>query len=120
MEAKKGNPTTVDEYIAGYPEEVQRILSRIRAVIKEAAPGAEEKISYGMVGVFLNGGLVWFGAYKHHIGMYPTSTEMEAAIAGLPAYKGEKATLRFPLDKPVPYDLISEVVKFRVAEQQKG
>jgi hypothetical protein len=71
MEEKKTGPLTVDDYIAQFPEDVQKILVKIRAVIQEAAPGAEEKISYQMPGYHLNGGLVWFGAYKHHIGFYP-------------------------------------------------
>jgi uncharacterized protein YdhG (YjbR/CyaY superfamily) len=113
------NPTTVDEYISQYPEEVQQILEKIRAVIKEAAPEAEEKISYNMPGYYLNGFLVSFSAWKRHIGFYPRTSEMDNAIEGLSAYKGTKGSVHFPLDVPVPYDLIGEIVTFRVAENRK-
>ena len=113
------NPATIDEYISQHPEDVQSILLKIRAVIKEAAPQAVEKISYGMPGFFLNGGLVWFGVWKHHIGFYPRTAEMAASIEGLSAYKGTKGSIHFPLDKPMPYDLIAKIVKFRIAENLK-
>jgi uncharacterized protein YdhG (YjbR/CyaY superfamily) len=118
MEGKKWQPGTVDEYIAQYPEAVRQILGMIRTVIKETAPEAEEKISYGMPGYYLNGGLVWFGVYKHHIGFYPWTPEMEAAIEGLSAYKGKgtKGSVHFPLDESMPYELIRKIVKFRMAE----
>ncbi len=74
MEEKKGHPGTIDEYIAQFPQDVQEILAKIRAVIKTAAPEAVEKISYGMPAYFLNGGLVWFGAYQRHIGFYPRTS----------------------------------------------
>ena len=119
MAGRKRQPATIDAYIAQFPEDVQQILVKIRAVVKKTAPGAVEKISYEMPGFFLNGGLVWFGAYKHHIGFYPTSLEMLAANEGLSAYKGTKSSVHFPLDKPMPYDLIRKIVKFRVAEVLK-
>src|SRR6266540_2103172 len=116
MEGKKGQPATIVEYIAQFPEDVQQILAKIRAVIKESAPQAVEKISYGMPAFFLNGGLVWFGAYKRHIGLYPkTSTMLEAFKEELSAYPGTKGSLHFPLDRPTPYELISKIVKLRVA-----
>ncbi len=115
MEEKKGSPTTVDEYIAQFPEDVQRILVKIRVVIKDSAPEAVEKISYSMPAYFLNGGLVWFGAYKRHIGFYPRTSGM-LALPELSAYKGTKGSVHFPLDQPMPYDLISKIVKVRVAE----
>jgi uncharacterized protein YdhG (YjbR/CyaY superfamily) len=118
MDGEKGQPTTVDEYIAQFPEEVQEILSKIRAVIKESAPEAVEKISYQMPGYFLNGGLVWFGAWKNHIGFYPNPSGTEQFKEELAAYKMTKGSVHFPLNKPVPYDLISRIVKFRVAENQ--
>jgi len=119
MEGKKAHPTTIDEYIAQFPENVQHILVKLRAVIKESAPEAEEKISYQMPAFYLNGGLVWFGVYKHHIGFYPRTSGMEAFTEELSAYKGTKGSVHFPLDKPMPYELISKLVKVRVAENAK-
>ncbi len=118
MEGKKG-PTTIDEYIAQYPQDVQQILVKIRAVIKESAPEAVEKISYQMPGFYLNGSLVWFGAHQHHIGFYPTPSGIEAFKEELSAYKCSKGAVQFPLDKPMPYELIGKIVKFRVAENLK-
>ena len=119
MEGKKGNPTTIDEYISQFPEDVQHILVKIRAVIIESAPGAVEKISYQMPAFYLNGGLVWFGVWKHHIGFYPKTSGIESLIDELSAYKGTKGSVHFPLDKPMPYELISKLVKVRVAENAK-
>jgi uncharacterized protein YdhG (YjbR/CyaY superfamily) len=120
MEEKKTGPLTVDDYIAQFPEDVQKILVKIRAVIQEAAPGAEEKISYQMPGYHLNGGLVWFGAYKHHIGFYPITPAISDAFqAELTAYRGTKSAIHFPLDQPVPYDFIAKLVKVRVDENLK-
>jgi uncharacterized protein YdhG (YjbR/CyaY superfamily) len=118
MDGKKVNPTTIDEYIAQFPEDIQRILVRLRQVVKESAPDAVEKISYNMPGYFLNGSLIWFSVWKHHIGFYPRTPEMDASIEGLSAYKGTKGSVHFPLDQPMPYDLIARIVKFRVAENQ--
>jgi len=116
MEGKVVQPTTIDEYIAQFPDDVQQILVKIRSVIKEAAPGAVEKISYQMPSFYLNGNLVWFAIWKHHIGFYPTTSGMEAFIEELSAYKQTKGSVHFPLDEPMPYELISKIVKFRVAE----
>lgn len=116
MEGKKTKPATVDEYISRFPEDMRRILFKIRAVIKESAPEATERISYQMPGYFLNGALVWFAVCKHHIGFYPNSPEMKASIEELSAYKGTKGSVHFPLDKPIPYELIGKIVKSRVAE----
>lgn len=119
MEEKKGQPTTIDEYIAQFPEDLQHILVKIRAVIKESAPEAVEKISYQMPGFYLNGFLVSFAVWKHHIGFYPRSSGMEASIEELSAYKGTKGSVHFPLDKPMPYELMGKLVKIRVAENLK-
>ncbi len=119
MEAKKEYPTTIDEYIAQFPEEVQAILTRIRAVIKESAPQAQEKISYRMPAFSLNGSLVWFGAFQKHIGFYPTGAGVESFKAELSGYKWSKGAIQFPLDQPIPYDLIRKIVKYRVAENLK-
>jgi uncharacterized protein YdhG (YjbR/CyaY superfamily) len=116
---KTGNPTTIDEYIAQFPEDVQQILLKIRAVIKEAAPGAVEKISYQLPTFYLNGNLVHFGVHKHHIGFYPTPPGIAAFQEELSVYKGAKGSVQFPLDEPMPYELISQIVRFRVAENLK-
>jgi uncharacterized protein YdhG (YjbR/CyaY superfamily) len=119
MEEKKDRPTTIDEYIAQFPEDVQQILARIRAVIQEAAPQAVERISYQMPAFYLRGNLVYFGAHKRHIGFYPTGSGIEAFKEELAAYKGSKGAVQFPLDEPTPFELISKIVKFRVAENLK-
>jgi uncharacterized protein YdhG (YjbR/CyaY superfamily) len=119
MEGNSDQPGTIDEYIARYPEDVQQILSKIRAVIKEAAPEAVEKISYQMPGFYLNGSLVWFGAHPRHIGFYPTGSGIEAFKEELAGYKVSKGAAQFPLDKPIPYDLIARIVRFRVAQNLK-
>jgi uncharacterized protein YdhG (YjbR/CyaY superfamily) len=118
MEEKKVHSSTIDEYIAQFPEDVQQILITIRAVIKESAPEVVEKISYGMPAYFLNGGLVWFGAYQRHIGIYPRTSGM-LALEELAAYKGTKGSVHFPLDQPMPYELIGKIVKVRAAENLK-
>jgi uncharacterized protein YdhG (YjbR/CyaY superfamily) len=119
MEEQNDHPATIDDYLAQFPEDMQNILNKIRLVIKAAAPEAEEKISYQMLGYYLNGGLIWFGAYKRHIGIYPRTPAMEASIEELSGYKGTKGSVHFPLDKPMPYELISKIVEVRVAENLK-
>ena len=119
MEENKARPTTIDEYIAQYPEDVQAIMTRIRAVIKESAPEAVEKISYQMPAFSDHGTLVWFGAFKHHIGFYPTGSGIEAFQEELSGYKQSKGAVQFPLDKPIPYDLIGKIVKYRLTENRK-
>jgi uncharacterized protein YdhG (YjbR/CyaY superfamily) len=116
MEEKKASLTTVDEYIAQYPKDVQQILVKIREVIKESAPEAVEKISYQMPGYDLNGYLVYFAANKRHIGFYPRTSAMEAAIPELVNYQGTKGSVHFPLDQPIPYDVIRKIVAVRVKE----
>ena len=117
MEIKKQPPATVDEYIAQFPEEVQQIMERIRAVIKETAPLAEEKIAYGMPGYYLNGPLVWFAGNKKHIGIYPWTAGM-TGLKGVEVYKGTRASIHFPLNKPMPYDVIRKIVEVRLAEKR--
>jgi uncharacterized protein YdhG (YjbR/CyaY superfamily) len=116
MDEKQVKATTVDEYIARQPEDVQPTLQQIRAVIREAAPAATEKISYGMPGYSLKGYLVGFAAWKQHIGLYPAPSGMEAFDAELARYKKAKGSVNFPLDEPMPYDLIRRIVEYRVAE----
>lgn len=110
--------TTIDTYIAGYPEEVQAILQEIRRTIHETAPEATEAISYGMPTFKLHGNLVHFGAFKSHIGFYPVPSGMEAFQEELAAYKQGKGSVQFPLNKPMPLDLIRRIVEFRVQESQ--
>lgn len=119
MEENKITFESIDEYISQFPPEVQEKLKTLRAVIKEAAPNAEEKISYQMPTFFLQGNLVHFAAYKNHIGFYPTPSGMDAFKSELSKYKGAKGSVQFPIDQPLPYELISEMVKFRVAENLK-
>ena len=116
MEEKKANLTTVDEYIAQYPEEIQQILVKIRAVIKETAPEAVERIAYQMPGYDLNGYLVYFAVNKRHIGLYPRTSAMEAFIPELANYKGTKGSVHFPLDQPIPFDVIRKIVAVRMKE----
>lgn len=109
-------PNTIDEYISGFPRDIQEILHQCRVTIKEAAPLAIEVISYGMPAFKLNGILVWFAACSKHIGFYPHNTGIVAFKKELLIYKGGKGSVQFPLDKPLPFELISEIVKFRVIE----
>ena len=111
--------TSIDEYIVQFPIEIQEILETLRKVIKELAPNAEEKISYQMPTFALHGNLVHFAAYKNHIGFYPSASGIAAFKHQLSEYKTSKGTVQFPLDKPLPYELISEIVKFRIAENRK-
>ena len=119
MEEKKVTFESIDEYILKFPQEVQEILKLIRKVIKESAPDAEEKISYQMPTFVLHGNLVHFTAYKNHIGFYPTPSGIDAFKQELSEYKGAKGSVQFPIKKPIPYELISRIVKFRVAENIK-
>lgn len=114
MEVNK--PYNIDDYIASFPKEVQESLEALRATIREAAPEAEEAISYRMPTFKLEGNLVHFAAYKNHIGFYPTPSGIEEFQQELSAYKGAKGSLQFPLDQPLPLDLIGKIVKYRVTE----
>jgi uncharacterized protein YdhG (YjbR/CyaY superfamily) len=109
-------PTNIDEYITEFPAEVQKILQQVRTTIKEAAPAAEETISYAIPTFKVNGNLVHFAAFKNHIGFYPTPSGSEAFKKELSVYKSGKGSVQFPLDKPMPFDLITKIVKFRVEE----
>ena len=116
MKKNPSAPKTIDEYIAGFPESIQAILQKIRMTIHEAAPDAEETISYQMPTFRLKGNLVHFAAFKEHIGFYPTPTGTEKFQRELSPYKGAKGSVRFPLDRPIPFALIGRIVKFRVKE----
>jgi len=115
---EKNAPTTIDEYIALQPARVQTILRRIRATVRKAVPAAAETISYRMPAFVLDGHLVYFGAFKNHIGLYPPVRDL-ALLRETSVYAGEKGNLRFPLDEPIPYELIARIVKVRVQENQK-
>lgn len=108
--------TTIDEYIGTFPEDVQLRLQKIRETIRMEAPAAEEKISYQIPAFALNGNLVWFAAYKNHIGFYPMTTAIRTFKKDLSRYKVSKGTIQFPLDEPLPLPLIKKIVKFRIKE----
>ncbi len=110
---------SIDEYIAAFPEDIRRTLEGLRATIRAAAPGAGEKISYGIPTFTLNGNLVHFAAFGKHISFFPTSSGVRAFRRDLAAYDLSKGTIRFPLGKPLPLALIRRIVKFRVAESLK-
>jgi len=116
MKTDRTAPKNIDEYIAGFPPDVQEILQKIRATIKKAAPNAEETIKYQMPTFTLHGNLVYFAAFKTHIGFYPIPTGIEKFKKELAPYKQGKGSVQFPLDQPIPYGLISKIVKFRVKE----
>lgn len=112
--------TEIEEYIQQFPESVQEILRKIRGLILTYAPDAEEKMAYGMPGYKLHGKpLVYFAAFKHHIGFYATPTGHEKFSAELSHYKQGKGSVQFPLDQPMPYKLIEEIVQFRVIENNQ-
>jgi uncharacterized protein YdhG (YjbR/CyaY superfamily) len=116
MEQTKAGFGSIDEYIASFPEETQALLTALRATIRAAAPGAEEKISYQMPAFALHGNLVYFAAWKKHIGLYATPSGNAAFEAELSAYERSKGAVKFPIDQPLPLDLIGRIVQFKVAE----
>jgi len=116
VESNISGPASIDEYIANFPAEVQKKLEDLRAVIKAAAPEAQEKIGYQMPTFTLKGNLVHFAAYKNHIGFYPTPSGIQAYREELSVYESAKGSIRFPIDQPLPFELISKIVKFRVTE----
>ena len=118
MIPKQEAPQTIDAYIAGFPEDVQAILQQVRRTIHEAAPEATEAISYQMPTFKLHGNLVHFGAFENHIGFYPVPSGMAAFEEELAAYKQGKGSVQFPLNKPMPLDLIRRIVEFRVQESK--
>ena len=106
----------IDAYIVGFPSDAQKILEKVRRTIREAAPNAQETIKYAIPTFTLNGNLVHFAAFKNHIGFYPEPSGIEEFKDELSAYEGAKGSVRFPLDNPIPFDLIKRIVKFRVKE----
>lgn len=111
---------TIDEYIATFPPEIQSILSNIRKIVRELAPEATEKISYQMPTYYLHGNLVHFAAFQKHIGFYPTPSGIEAFQEELSKYKGAKGSVQFPLNQPIPYDLIRRIVIYRLEESRNN
>jgi uncharacterized protein YdhG (YjbR/CyaY superfamily) len=109
-------PETIDEYITAFPKNIQDILQKVRQTIRESAPDAKEAISYQMPTFKLNGNLVHFAAFKNHIGFYPTPSATEEFQKELSPYKSGKGSIQFPLNEPIPYDLIRKIVMFRVKE----
>ncbi len=117
MSTQQTAPTNIDEYIAGFPTDVQVILEQIRQTVRNAAPDAKETIKYQMPTFTLNGNLVYFAAFKKHVGFYPPVATGSAKFKKeLAVYEGAKGSLIFPLDQPIPFNLISRIVKFRVKE----
>lgn len=108
----------VDAYIAAFPPDVRERLEAVRAAVREAAPNATEKISYGMPTLYLKGNLVHFAAFKSHIGFYPTPSGIDCFKDELEAYKNAKGSVQFPYDKPLPFDLIKRITAYRVRENE--
>lgn len=116
MEQSKKGFSSIDEYIATFPQDKQALLETVRATIKATAPQAQELISYQMPAFALKGNLVYFAALKNHIGFYPTGSGIEAFKAEMSGYEVSKGSVKFPLDQPLPLELISKIVQFRVNE----
>ena len=110
--------TTIDQYISGFPTEIQILLEQVRATIREAAPDAKEAIKYAMPTFVLNGNLVHFAAFRNHIGFYPVPSGIVAFKEELSAYKNGKGSVQFPFNRPLPLDLIARIVEFRVKENR--
>jgi uncharacterized protein YdhG (YjbR/CyaY superfamily) len=116
MATGRAKPKNIDEYIAAFSPEVQTILERIRQTIHQAAPEAQETISYSMPAFTQSGILVYFAAFKNHIGLFPPVSGDAAIEKAIAPYAGEKGNLRFPLDEPIPYELIARIVKLRIKQ----
>jgi len=116
MNPEPKTPKDIDTYIANFPSDIQSVLQQIRKTIREAAPEATEKISYQIPTFYLKGNLVHFAAFKDHFAFFPTSSGVEKFKDELSGYKLSKGTIQFPLGKPIPYDLITKITKFRVEE----
>ena len=116
MITPKTKPSNIDEYMAGLPENIQKILEELRSTIRKAAPTAEETINYGIPTFTLNGNLVHFAAFKNHIGFYPAPSGIEAFKKELSVYDGAKGSVQFPVKDKLPMALITKIVKFRVKE----
>ncbi len=109
-------PETIDEYIATFPPKVRAFLKKIRATVNKAAPKATEKISYRMPAFFQDGVVIYFAAFKSHIGIFPPVSGDEKLLAALERYRGPKGNLKFSLDEPIPYNLITRIAKLRLKQ----
>lgn len=116
MKAGRTPPANIDDYIKGFPPPIQAILRQVRRAVRKAAPHAQEVISYAMPALRQHGILVYFAAFRNHIGLYPPVRGDARILKAVAAYAGEKGNLRFPYDKPIPYDLISRIVALRVRQ----
>lgn len=119
MKQTAGEATTIDQYIRGFPKDVQQKLSEMRSTIRKAAPEASEKIAYGVPTFTLNGNLVHFAAFTHHIGFYPAPSAITRFQKELKKYKSAKGSVQFPLDEPLPLELVAAMVEFRVGENSR-
>lgn len=119
MDVDKASYASIDEYIASFVPETRAILQQLREVIRESAPDATEKISYQMPTFALHGNLVHFAAYPRHIGFYPAPSGIAAFQQELSSYKTSKGAVQFPIDEPLPYELIGKMVRFRAAENRE-
>lgn len=113
---KKSPASSIDDYISGFPKETQERLTKVRETIRDAAPQAEEAMKYAIPTFVLNGNLVHFAAFEHHIGFYPTPDGIKAFKKDLAPYKQSKGAVQFPLDKPIPLATIRKIVNYRVKE----
>jgi uncharacterized protein YdhG (YjbR/CyaY superfamily) len=120
MSKAQSPPETIDQYIASYPPDVQEILQKIRLTVRGAVPDAEETISYRMPAFRMKKILIYFAAFKNHVGLYPPVKGDAALLKAVAPYAGEKGNLRFPLDQPIPYELIERIVKLRAAGDSTG
>jgi uncharacterized protein YdhG (YjbR/CyaY superfamily) len=110
--------SNIDDYVSSFPEETQKLLEQVRQIVRKAAPDAKETINYGIPTFTLNGNLVHFAAFKNHIGFYPTPSGIETFKKELSAYDSAKGSVKFPVNMPLPLELITRIVKFRVKESQ--
>lgn len=117
MKSDVSTSNVIDEYIAHFPDDVQAVLQKVRKTIRKVAPDAQEKINYGIPTFTLNGNLVHFAGFKGHIGFYPTPSGIEKFKQELSKYEGAKGSVKFPLNQPIPYELITKITQFRVREQ---
>jgi uncharacterized protein YdhG (YjbR/CyaY superfamily) len=120
MPTGRVKPKNIDDYIGSFSPDVQAILQKIRSTIRNAAPGAQETISYNIPAFTLNGVLVYFAAFKKHIGFYPPVRGDRGLDKAISSYRGGKGNLQFPLDRPIPYELIERIVKHRVKQNSKN